>query len=143
MVGDQGNTSAVLTDLLVREEMTKMMYEFGRIWSDFFGFGDRFAGFSFKQHAEVSLSSYVSVERRRPVSTIKRRNAILKNAMADKHSRWQGKTWRQSTEQWKGAHSSQDVWRSKSRDARCTEVTKEMDHLKRVIHEKQRNVIMT
>ena len=32
MVGDQGNTSAVLTDLLVREGMTKMMYEFGRIW---------------------------------------------------------------------------------------------------------------
>ena len=35
------------------------------------------------------------------------------------------------------AHSSEDVWRSTSSDARWTEVTKEMDHLQRVIHEKQ------
>ena len=84
-----------------------------------------------------SLSSFSCLERRRPVSTIKKRSATLKKAMVDKHSKWQGEAWRQSTEQWKGAHSSQDVWKSTSSDVRWTDVTKEMDHLKKVIHEKQ------
>ena len=50
----------------------------------------------------VSLSSSSSLERRRPVSTITR-SAIWKEAMAFKHSGWQDKTWRQSTEQWRGS----------------------------------------
>ena len=59
----------------------------------------------------ISLLSSVSLERRRPESRIQRTSAVLKKAVTDKHSKWQGKTWRQLKEQCSGAHASQDVWR--------------------------------
>ena len=52
-------------------------------------------------------------------------------------SKWQGKAWRQSKERWHEAQSSQEVWKSASSDAKWTEVTKEMNYLNKVSHEKQ------
>ena len=57
--------------------------------------------------------------------------------MADKHSKWQGNACRRSKERWKEAQSSQEVWKSTSNDARWTEVTKELDHREKVIHDKK------
>ena len=85
----------------------------------------------------VSFSSSVSLESGRPEFRIKRTGAVLRKAFREKHSKWQGKTWRQSKEQRHEARSSHDMWRSTSSDARWTEVTEEMDHLKTAIHERQ------
>ena len=101
------------------------------------GMGDRIGVFSLKQHAwGVPVLVCVFVTQKTCTHNSKE-ECCLKKTMTDKHSKWQGKTWRQSKEQWRRTHSSQDVWKSTSSDAKWTGVTEEMDHLKEVIHEKQ------
>ena len=56
------------------------------------GVEDKVGVFRSGNMQRVSLSPSVSLERRRPVSIIKKRSAVQKKAMTDKLSNWQSKT---------------------------------------------------
>ena len=66
-----------------------------------------------------------------PVSTIRRK------AMADKHRKWQSKAWSSSQDHWNEARSSEEAWKSNCKDARWTEVTRDLEHLEKVIYDKK------
>ena len=85
----------------------------------------------------VSLSSSVSLERRKPVTKVERTSAVLKKAMTEKQSKLPRKAGRQSKDQWSNsskrqdAHSSQDAWKSAS------STTNEVETQQRMIQEKK------
>ena len=75
--------------------------------------------------------------RSRPLSTIKKKSAVLKKAMADKHSKWHSKAWSSSKDRWNEAQSSQGVWIFNCKDARWTDVTRDLECLQKVGYDKQ------
>ena len=61
---------------------------------------------------------------------------VERKAMADKHSKWQSKAWSSSKDHWNEAKSSEKAWKSNCKDARWTEMTRDLEHLQKVIYDK-------
>ena len=57
--------------------------------------------------------------------------------MADKHSKWQSKAWSSSQDHWSEARSSEEAWKCNCKDTRWTEVTRDLEHLQKVIYDKK------
>ena len=48
-----------------------------------------------------------------------------------------GKAWSSSKDHWNEARTSEEAWKSNCSDARWTEVTRDLEHLQKVIYEKK------
>ena len=86
---------------------------------------------------ECPFSSSSSRGRSGPVSTIKKKSVVLKKAMADKHSKWHSKACSSWKDRWYESQSSQVEGKSNCKDARWTDVTKDLEHLQKVVDDKK------